>query len=62
MTLRSELEQRMAEQKARAMVRVANRSLKRQPGRLDRLAGKLVEKAAGGPVSDELPADLRHDL
>jgi hypothetical protein len=43
--VRDELERRLHEARARLMVRVANRSFKKQPSRIDRLARRLVEKA-----------------
>ena len=45
MSWRRELRHRVDETRARAMVRVARRTLKRQPNRLDRLANRLVAKA-----------------
>jgi hypothetical protein len=44
---RDELRKRRAEARARLMVRVVNRSFKKQPNRLDRVAARLVAKAAG---------------
>ena len=43
----AELRHRRAEAHARTMVRVVNRTFKRQPGRVDRIAHRLVTKAAG---------------
>jgi hypothetical protein len=45
MSWRRELRHRVDEARARAMVRVARRTLKKQPSRVDRLATKLVAKA-----------------
>jgi hypothetical protein len=47
MSLPRELAQRRAEQRARLMVRVANRTFKKQPNRGDRLARRLLDKAVG---------------
>jgi hypothetical protein len=40
-----EMKRRLEEFRARTMVRVANRTFKKQPNRVDRLAIKLLEKA-----------------
>jgi uncharacterized protein YndB with AHSA1/START domain len=48
--LRRELEQRRDEARARALVRVANRSFKKQPSGLDRVAQRLVSTAAAAEV------------
>ena len=40
-----EIRLRRAEQRARMMVRVVNRTFKKQPTRLDRLARRLLDKA-----------------
>jgi hypothetical protein len=44
---RRELQHRRAEQRARAMVRVANRTFTTQPNLIDKLAHRLVAKAVG---------------
>jgi hypothetical protein len=44
---RDELQKRLTEARARTMIRVVNRSFKKHPSRLDRVARKLVAKAAG---------------
>jgi hypothetical protein len=42
---RNELRHRRAEARARTMVRVVNRTFKKTPTRLDRLANRIVAKA-----------------
>lgn len=48
-----------AERKARLMTKLANRTFSKNPGFLDRMAMKLLEKAVG-PASEDDP-DLDHD-
>lgn len=45
--MRRELRAHLAEVRARCETRIANRTFVRDPGRLDRLAMRLAEKAAG---------------
>jgi hypothetical protein len=53
MSLGRELAHRRAEQRARLMVRVANRTFKKQPNRGDRLARRLLDKAVTSERSAE---------
>ena len=48
-----------AERKARMMTKVANRTFSKDPGFLDRMAMKMLEKAVG-PAPEDDP-DLDHD-
>ena len=50
---------RKAERKARLMTKLANRTFSKDPGLLDRMAMKTLEKAVG-PAPDDDP-DLDHD-
>jgi hypothetical protein len=43
--LAREVAHRRAEQRARLMVRVANRTFTKQPNRLDRLARRVLDRA-----------------
>ena len=58
--LRRELGHRVDEARARTMVRVARRTFRKQPNRVDRLAIALLGKAVGRDSAPVAPADLDH--